>query len=216
VIRTHAPRMIGLLYQSTATLAFGLLFSFLIQADSARLTRLIEGLRHSRLKHFYFQAAEPVSRLLNSIGVGLRAQSMIAAANAALTSFGLMILGVPSIAMLSMIVFLCGLVPVVGTFVSTVPILLLAVNAGGPKMVLWCIGLVVVIHMMESYMLNPLIYGKEFRFNPVLTLIILFMAYHAFGVWGMVLGLPITRYLLRDVFAVPFEADDPEHAATRD
>ncbi|MFX7212936.1 hypothetical protein ABTI51_18390, partial [Acinetobacter baumannii] len=49
---------------------------------------------------------------------------------------------------------------------------------------------------------NPLIYGAEFELNPVLTLIILFIAYHTFGVWGMLLGLPVARYVMQDVFAL--------------
>jgi predicted PurR-regulated permease PerM len=62
--------------------------------------------------------------------------------------------------------------------------------------------MVMMVHTIEAYLLNPLIYGAEFELNPVLTLIILFVAYHAFGVWGMLLGLPVARYLLRDVFGV--------------
>lgn len=214
VVRKHAPQAIKLLYQGTATLGFGLLFSFLILVDQDRLSRLVEGLRHSRLRHFYDQAAEPILRLSTAIGMGLRAQSTIALLNAVLTAIGLMILGVPSIAMLTVIVFLCGLVPVVGTFVSTVPIVLMAINGGGVKLVLLSLALVAIIHAVESYLLNPLIYGKEFSFNPVLTLIILFVAYHAFGVWGMVLGLPIARYLLKDVFQVPL--DNEAAAASAD
>ena len=212
VVRHHAPMAIKLFYQGTATLGFGLLFSFLILADSKRLSKLVDGLRHSRLKDFYEQAAEPVVRLSSSIGIALRAQAMIALVNATLTAIGLMLLGVPSIAMLTMMVFFCGFVPVIGTFVSTVPILLIAINAGGAHLALAAVALVTVVHMVEAYVLNPLIYGKEFRFNPVLTLIILFVAYHAFGVWGMLLGLPITRYLLRDVFAVPIGEDDTKTA----
>jgi predicted PurR-regulated permease PerM len=65
--------------------------------------------------------------------------------------------------------------------------------------------MVLVVHLIEAYILNPMIYGAEFHFNPVLTLFILFVAHHAFGVWGMLLGLPVARYLLRDVLEVPLE-----------
>jgi predicted PurR-regulated permease PerM len=66
--------------------------------------------------------------------------------------------------------------------------------------------MILVVHMIEAYLLNPLIYGAEFHFNPVLTLLILFIAHHAAGVWGMLLGLPVARYLITDVFEVPMEA----------
>ncbi len=43
---------------------------------------------------------------------------------------------------------------------------------------------------------------------PVLTLIILYVAYHAFGLWGMLLGVPVARYFIHDVLGVPFRERD--------
>jgi predicted PurR-regulated permease PerM len=66
------------------------------------------------------------------------------------------------------------------------------------------IGLVIVIHAIEAYLLNPIIYGRHLKLNPVLTLIILYVGYHAFGLWGMLLGVPVARYFIHDVIGVPF------------
>ncbi|MEZ5584575.1 MAG: hypothetical protein R3F37_19045 [Candidatus Competibacteraceae bacterium] len=41
-------------------------------------------------------------------------------------------------------------------------------------------------------------------------IIILFVGYHSFGIWGMVLGLPVTLYVLHDVFGVRRETDSTE------
>ncbi len=38
----------------------------------------------------------------------------------------------------------------------------------------------------------------------LLTLIILYVGYHAFGLWGMLLGVPVARYFIHDVLGVPF------------
>jgi hypothetical protein len=32
--------------------------------------------------------------------------------------------------------------------------------------------------------------------------VILYVGYHGFGLWGMLLGVPVSRYLLHDVLAV--------------
>ncbi len=201
-VRRLAPGIVAGFYHGIATLALGLLFSFMILIDLKRLTQLVESMRQSRLADFYDQTGPAIARLGRSIGIAIRAQAMIALANALLTTIGLAILGVPSIAMLAVIVFVCGFVPVIGTFASTLPILLLAINSGGPSLVLGVVVMIGVIHAVEAYLLNPLVYGVEFELNPVLTLIILFVAYHAFGVWGMLLGLPVARYLMHDVFAL--------------
>jgi predicted PurR-regulated permease PerM len=53
------------------------------------------------------------------------------------------------------------------------------------------------------------------KLNPVLALIILYVGYHAFGLWGMLLGVPVARYFIHDVLGVPFrERGRPASAAT--
>jgi predicted PurR-regulated permease PerM len=92
-----------------------------------------------------------------------------------------------------------------GVFISTTPIVLVALNTGGPPLSLAAIGMVVIIHAFEAYLLNPMIYGRHLRLNPVLTLIILYVGYHIFGLWGMLLGVPVARYFIHDVLGVPFK-----------
>jgi len=83
---------------------------------------------------------------------------------------------------------------------------LVALNAGGVELALLAVVMIIVVHAIEAYGLNPLIYGRTLRLNPVLTLIVLFVAYHAFGIWGMLLGVPTARYLLSDVLRVVLDA----------
>lgn len=204
-LRAFAPKLVNLIYKATATTGLALLFSFLILLDLQRLQHQVRALKGSRLHDFYEEAAGPVVRFARVIGQGLRAQAMIAVVNTVLTLLGLLLLGIPSIAVLSAIVFVCSFVPVLGVLISTTPILLVALNAGGIELALWGGVMIVVIHAIEAYGLNPLIYGKTLRLNPVLTLIILFVAYHAFGFWGMLLGVPTARYLLSDVLRVALD-----------
>jgi predicted PurR-regulated permease PerM len=74
----------------------------------------------------------------NGFGAILRAQSLIAIVNAVLTSVGLVIISVlhggavfPFIFTLSLIVLVFGFIPVFGTFISGVPILIIAYGYGG-------------------------------------------------------------------------------------
>ena len=128
------------------------------------------------------------------------------------TLIGLLLLNIPLVAMLSMIVFVCSFIPVLGVFLSTIPIVLVALNTGGPMLSLAAIAMVIVIHMFEAYLLNPMIYGRHLRLNPVLTLIILYVGYHIFGLWGMLLGVPVARYFIHDVLGVPFKERSPAPA----
>jgi predicted PurR-regulated permease PerM len=201
-IRQYAPAVINMLYRATATTLLALLFSFLILIDLNRIKSGIGRLRNSRVGDFYEEAAQPIARFGILLGRAIEAQAAIAVVNTVLTLVGMLLLGIPLVAMLSVIVFVCSFVPVLGVFISTTPIVLVALNAGGPPLSLAAVGLVVLIHAIEAYLLNPMIYGKHLKLNPVLTLIILYVSYHAFGLWGMLLGVPVARYFVRDVLSL--------------
>lgn len=201
---THAaPGMIRALWAGSATVLLALLFSFLISLDLLRLGEEVRSLRNSRLRDFYEETAMPVVRFGYTVGRSIQAQAMIAVVNTILTFVGMSLLGVPSLTALSLIVFLCSFIPVLGVFISTIPIVLVAINAEGLNLAILAIVMVIVVHAVEAYLLNPLIYGKHLKINSVIVLIILFIGHHAFGVWGMLLGVPVAHYFLHDVFGVP-------------
>jgi predicted PurR-regulated permease PerM len=202
-VREELPKLINHLYQATGTMVLALLFSFLILFDSVRLGDLMKSLHNSRLKDFYQETAQPVIRFGYVVGRAIQAQAMIACVNTFLTLVGLIILGIPSVALLSLIVFVCSFIPVLGVIISTTPMVLVALNTGGLMLAIAVVGLITVIHIIEAYGLNPLIYGKHLKLNPVLVLIILLVAYHSFGLWGMILGVPVAYYFIHDVFGVP-------------
>ncbi len=202
-ITEELPRIIRLMWSTSATVLLALLFSFLISLDIARLGQEVRNLSVSRLRDFHNEVAQPVVRFAYVVGRAIQAQAMIASVNTLLTLIGLALLGVPSLAVLSMIVFLCSFIPVLGVFLSTAPILLVALNSSGIHLAMLCVVMVIAIHAVEAYLLNPIIYGKHLKLNPVLVLIILFIGHHAFGVWGMLLGVPVAHYIIHDVFGVP-------------
>jgi len=197
------PKLIQLLWTASATMLLALLFSFLISLDILRLSREIQSLGNSRLHDFYEQAAQPVVRFAYVVGRAFQARVVIASMNTVFTMLGLLLLGVPSVAMLSLIVFVCSFIPVLGVFISMVPLLLVALNAGGIGKTVAVVGLVTLVHLIEAFVLNPIVYGKHLKLNPVLVLMILFVGYKAFGLWGVLLGVPVAFYFIHDVFGVP-------------
>jgi predicted PurR-regulated permease PerM len=207
-LRDRVPAAIDMVYRGVATLLLALLFSFLLLVDLGRIKNGMQRLRNSRVGDFYEEAATPVVRFGVLVGRAIEAQAMIAVINTLLTLIGLLVLKIPLIAMLSVIVFFCSFIPVLGVFISTTPIVLVALNAGGLGLSMGVIVLIIIIHAVEAYLLNPLIYGRHLKLNPVLTLVILYMGYHVFGLWGMLLGVPVARYIIHDVLGVPFR-DQP-------
>jgi len=188
-----------------STIFLSLLFAFLIVLDLTRLREEVRKLGRSRLHDFYEQSAEPVVRFAAVIAQSFRAQAVIAVCNTSLTLIGFYFIGLPKIALLSIVVFLFSFVPVLGVFISTAPAILVGLNSGGYEMGAKVVLFVVVVHLVEAYVLNPLIYGRHLKLNPVLVLIILYVGHHFFGIWGMLLGVPVAYYFIHYVFKVPPE-----------
>lgn len=208
-LRKFTPQIMIFAWQATGTLLISLLFAYLISLDTGRLRAEVEGLRRSRLRHFHEETAGAIVNFADTVGRALQAQFVIACLNTLLTALGLLYLGLPAVTALSLIVFLCSFVPVLGVFISTTPMVVVALGTGDFLMAVWVVLLIVVIHTIEAYGLNPLIYGRHLRLNPVLVLIILYVGHRAFGVWGMLLGVPVTHYVMRYVFDIRSEGEEP-------
>ena len=174
-----------------------LLFSFLIVLDLPRLTRGVQGLARTKIGFIYAEVAGSIYNFCKVLGRAMEAQFLIAICNTILTAIGLWVIGVGegNMVFLCTVVFLCSFIPVAGVFVSSTPICIAALANGGPLTMLLAIAMILVIHAIEAYILNPRIYGHHLRMNPVLTLIILVICGKLFGPWGLILGIPVFNYV---------------------
>ncbi len=180
------------------------LFSFLIMLDLPILSKGMRRLRFTRLAESYRETADSILLFAKVVGENFRAQLMISVINTTLTAICLHFIGIKAIALLCTIVFMCGLIPVLGMWISSVPIVLMAVNTGGIELGLWALAMIIVIHMLEAYVLNPRIVSSVMHINPVMTLIILYIAHSLIGMWGMLLGVPTAVYIYRKI-SKPYE-----------
>ncbi len=183
-----------------------MLFSFLIMFDLPELSRGVRRLRFTRLAESYRETSDSIILFAKVVGENFRAQLLISTINTILTAIGLYFLGVKGIVLLCTIVFMCGLIPVLGMWISSVPIVLMAINSGGMELGLWALIMIILIHMLEAYVLNPRIVSSVMHINPVMTLIILYIAHGMIGMWGMLLGVPIAVYIYRKI-SKPQEED---------
>lgn len=190
-----------------------LLFSFLVILDLPKLSAETRSLHDTRLRFIYDEISDSIFQFGRVLGRALEVQLMIAIVNTTLTAIGLTVLGLPNIVFLSAIVFVCSFVPVAGVFASSVPICMIALTHAGFGLMLWAVALITLIHAIEAYILNPRIYGAYLRINPVLVLAVLVIGHHLFGVWGMILGIPVLNYVIRTIRSKNSPSEDLIHAA---
>lgn len=175
-----------------------LLFSFLIVLDLPNLKAGVISLRETKLRYVYDEVSESLIEFGVTLGRAFEAQFLVALANTILTTIGVWFLNIRGeLAFISIFVFLCGFIPIAGVFISSIPICLLALANGGVPTLLLAILLITAIHAIESYVLNPQIFGQHMKLNPVVVMILLTISGKLFGVWGLVLCLPIATYLFK-------------------
>lgn len=187
-----------------------LLFSFLIVMDLTKLSRGVSELSNTRIGFIYDEVADNIRDFGKVLGRAMEAQIVIALVNTVLTAIGIWLLGLPNVVFLSAIVFFCSFIPVAGVFISSFPICLIALQQeNGFSLMLVAVALILIIHAIEAYLLNPQIFGHHLRMNPVLVLIVLVIAGKLFGVWGLILGVPIVNYIFAHAIRLK---PDPEPA----
>ena len=144
----------------------------------------------------------------------IRGQLVICGVNGLLTYAGLLTLGVPYAVFLSTVAAILSLIPVFGTIISSIPIVIIA-TTDGIDTGLYALVLILFIHALEANVLNPLIMGSHARMHPVIIIFALLAGEHAFGIWGALLAVPTMsiiqscfRYYLHEVEGMPKPGDD--------
>jgi len=180
----------------TLNFMLAIILSLLIVLDYDNITRELIEWRQSPVGLFFHEAAASVVEFSGAVGTAFQCQMAVATLNACITCVGMFLLDIQPLVLLTTIVFLCGLIPVLGVFISSIPIILIAFNDAGFAHTVVALGMIIVVHLLEAYVFNPRIYAARFHLNPVIVLIILLVAEKLFGIWGMLLGIPVTHYVL--------------------
>ena len=175
----------------------------------------IADLRDTRLRPIFDEIAPGLIALGKLIGKSFQGQVLISFCNACFTLVALWLIGVEYKFILALVVFVFSFIPVLGVILSGFPICLIAIlqPGGSLLMALQVIVAIAIIHLIEGMILSPRIIGKIGHLHPVLVIAILLVAEHFFGMWGLILGVPVAIYVIRVVIlntAIPgvYEPDN--------
>ena len=109
-----------------------------------------------------------------------------------LYSIGFSIVGVENAIFFAI---LCGsleIIPFIGNIIGTsVTLLAVLVQGGGSSMVIGVLITYGIIQFVQSYILEPLIVGKQVSINPLFTIVALVLGETIWGAAGMFLALPL-------------------------
>lgn len=167
------------------------ILSIYLLLDGARLSNWLRGnmplLQQGNVSFFL----DTVQRV---VGGYIRSQLILCALIGVFVGVGMQIIGVPFALLLGVLAFFLAFIPVVGTLVSGVICLLIALTQG------WVVAVIVLVyfvlmHLFESNVLTPRIVGQSVGLNPVVSIAALLAGLELFGISGALFAAPVAGVL---------------------
>ncbi|MYZ02071.1 AI-2E family transporter, partial [Lactobacillus salivarius] len=82
-----------------------------------------------------------------------------------------------------------------------IPMMLIGYTVGGVKYIIYIIIMLCVVHALEAYVLNPKLMSSRTELPIFYTFVVLYVSEHLFGMWGLIVGIPVFTFLL-DILGV--------------
>ena len=217
-IKAYIENGVSFLLQSFSNISkisvqvlIALILSLFFLLEKPRLIEFTGKFKNSKIAPFYYEIEFFGKKFSRTFGKVIEAQFIIALVNTFLTVIVLMVLGYPQIVGLAIMIFFLGLIPVAGVIISLIPLTIIGFTIGGFLTVIYLLIAIMVIHAIEAYILNPKLMSSKTDLPVFYTFIVLIFSQNFFGVWGLIIGIPVFVFLL-DILDVTDK--DPKQTAS--
>lgn len=177
-------------------IVLSLVLSFFFLLEKEAITSFLLRFENSKISFIYKHFKEFGSSFVNTFGKVLQVQLMIASTNAILSFLGLWFLGFTHKLGLTIMIFFLGMIPVAGVVISLIPLSIIAFQIGGWIKIIEVILMILIIHAIENYFLNPKFFSMRMRIPIFFTFFILIVSELLMGIWGLLLGIPLFMFFL--------------------
>lgn len=198
-LKAHIVDVVGFSQRLVAHVLGGVFMLFFVLMVAAFVLLDVEGIRRFFLGLVPPEHREGYASLLHRIDVKLsgvvRGQIVICLVNGVLTLVGLLLLKVKFSLILATVATVLSFIPIFGTVISTIPIVLVGLSQSfstGVAALAW----ILVIHALEAYILNPKIMGSAAKIHPALIAFALLAGERTFGFVGALFAVPVASILI--------------------
>lgn len=135
------------------------------------------------------------ARAWTALGGYVRGTALIALIDAFGIMIGLLVLGVPLVAPLTLLVFMGGFLPVIGAAAAGLVAVLVALAAGGPLKALLVLAVILAVQQLEGNLLQPMIMRRAVALHPAVILVALGAGAALAGIVGAFLAVPVAAVI---------------------
>jgi putative permease len=147
----------------------------------------------SWLPNRYFEfALTVIHKSSRKLGAYLRGQATAALIVAVLSSIVLRLLEVDYFLIVGLFAGIANMVPYLGPFAgSALAVVVSALTTGSFQQAPWIIVSFLVIQMIDNTLVQPLVLSRNVEMHPLGILLAVIVGGHLFGVWGLLLAVPV-------------------------
>lgn len=206
-IKKNSISFLSILWSSILKIILALILSLIFILDRKKLNIYLLKIKTSNFDFLYDEYQILFEKVVKSFWLILKAQWVIAFVNSTLTVIWLIIIGFvfstpeiqsfPYILTLGIIVFIMGFIPIVWVVLSSIPIMLIWYITYWEFMIIPVIVLLIlIVHTIEAYYLNPKIVSSYLKLPMSLTFLILLISEHFFWLAWLLVWISLFYFSL--------------------
>lgn len=179
-----------------------IIFSFYFSVDKDRFMHRVKKAIPNKYR-------DDISYLTSNIDTALqqfiRGRMLMAIFVGLITMVYLLVLRVDFAIIIGLITCVADIIPYIGPFLGCAPAVLFAFM-DSPMKALWVLILFVIVQWVENNILAPKLIGDSTGLNPLVILISIIIGGGIFGVWGMVISVPLMSiiFILVDFIKIKY------------
>jgi predicted PurR-regulated permease PerM len=133
----------------------------------------------------------PLAEVRRIVAGFLRARLIVSAAVGVLATVGLWAIHMPFWLVLGVIVGVANLIPMLGSWIGGIPVALVALLTKPPSYLLVVIPIIVVAHLIDGWILSPIVLKETTDLHPVVILLAVVVGADLLGFWGILAAIPV-------------------------
>lgn len=179
-----------------------IIFSFYFSVDKDRFMHRVKKAIPNKYR-------DDISYLTSNIDTALqqfiRGRMLMAIFVGLITMAYLLVLRVDFAIIIGLITCVADIIPYIGPFLGCAPAVLFAFM-DSPMKAIWVLILFVIVQWVENNILAPKLIGDSTGLNPLVILISIIIGGGVFGVWGMVISVPLMSiiFILVDFIKIKY------------
>ncbi|AET67621.1 putative permease [Desulfosporosinus orientis DSM 765] len=173
-----------------------LILSLFLILEKDKTIKFLNQFEQSKVGFMYVYYKKLGKNFVNSFAKVMETQIVISFINAFLSAVFLSIMGFHQVIGLGFMIFILGLIPVAGVIISLIPLSVVAFKIGGIIKVIYVFVMIIILHSIGTFFLNPKLMSIKTELPIFFTFVVLLLAEHFMGVWGLLFGIPLFLFLL--------------------